>query len=503
MLSIRHHDEDPTTILEHLNYYFFHFTCAKPGLLKVAYMAGGSVLICAKFAAWVLDVEDGLDTDLGIALATTIAGAAIIDNFWGRFFAMYRREVNARNKKSAQAVDALDSWTYPGVDSGIVARAGYIQVQLGCAMYMANSVPGAFLNTFALTKLGARLVGTSFNPNCGEKDTSSTVSIVVAHGAAVDIARSSNSSFISYNWPQINRYYVELFINGEIWNIKNPITWLETLIGVGTNTIVIAFTGYHSLKLLQSATLCHLGINVISDELIRLWIYQACAVNFEMNGLMTLYAVNKRNTNQHEIDRTALARDINMSLEWAATLRTAIILNAVGAFLAVLLSITHTPGMYDPAYKDEDRDILLILIASLVATIGWLNQNALSSESDIYERVKRLEKIQQENSIEMQEKQALSNDLQLTLLKIEEEEKKTAQYDEKDNDDSILEISTASGYRDYNSIPRSNPELDSYFPKLSTFPAVNDPDILALVEENRFDIPRESNRSNPRGYRWH
>ncbi len=406
------YEEDATTIAESLTRSFSNLMRASRAIAKVASMGADRIFYATRFAAWALVVEDGLSTDFGVALALTLATSAIIDNGWGRGFSMYRRELPEsqaaiaaqRNRNPTKDAD----WVYPGMDTTFTQRAGYITIQGFCALYMFNSMPGSYLNSFAYAKLGARLTGGTFNAFCDasrdKSPPSSASSIVTAHLAGTFLGYSTISSFLSYNLPQIRNYYYQLFILNKIAEIDLA-TWWETITSTLLNTSGIAFAGFFSWLLLQDESFCHLGINKIPDRLILYWIIQACITNIMINGMMTLYAVHMRRINRHETDRVALAREIDMSPELDLIIRSAITVNSFAAFCATTVQIPNLPGIANKEWQYlAYNPALIILGLGLAARVSFLSQYALSSESDVFERLARKKEIEHKQDLELEER---------------------------------------------------------------------------------------------------
>jgi hypothetical protein len=154
-----------------------------------------------------------------------------------------------------------------------------------------------------------------------------------------------------------------------------------------------------------------LDINNISDQFIFYWVLQACVTNIVINGMMTLYAVHMRRTNQHEADRAALARDIDMSPELDLTIRTAILVNSFAGFCATTVQIPNLPGIMNKQWQYLAYNPELIIVGIFLAgRVSFLSQYALSSESDVFEREARKREIEHKQDVEMEERTWLAEE---------------------------------------------------------------------------------------------
>jgi hypothetical protein len=418
-------NEKPKTAGAMLKQTFYNGMRAMPALAKVLDMTGKAVFGANRFAAWLYGIKDGLNTRTGVALSTAFGTFAFIDNFWGRAFSMYR--LGQPKKKKKVVIEAIVNgdipvpdtdiyrnatlW-YPGVETTLFMRANYLALQCFSNLYMVNSIPGSYLNTISLAALIARLADNSFDANCDAPHPSTGTSIVMVHAIGTFLAYSSVSSFISYNHGQIRVYFGKLFIEGQVREIDRW-TWLETNLGVLTNTVGIAFGGKHAWDTVKNQSFCHIGINNIPDTFILLWVMQSCITNYIVNGMMTLAAVHKRRTNQHEIDRESLAKIIGMSTLWDIIIRTAIFGNAISVFCSTENQVPSLPGTLDPEYQYLSYNGFMILLGTALAIVSFLNQYALSSESDVREREVRRDEIlakkRDEDELEQEEKSLMVN----------------------------------------------------------------------------------------------
>jgi hypothetical protein len=385
-------EESPRGWWQYINQQISDITTAMPAYAKVAAMGADRVFYATRFSAWVCHTKDGLSTHFGVGVAATFASCAIVDNWWGRGYSMIRRE---RDKLVTAISVPRATWFHSGrVDATYVDEAGYLFVQAVSVQYMINSVPGSDLGALAVAKLLARFAGNTFNAFCaaenGEGPASYPVTITLAHLAGGYLAYSTVSSFLSYNTPQIRNYYNKLFIDGEIWDVKGK-SWFKTVTGTLVNTIGIAFATMAAMDLLENELLCHAGIDGVPYWFKVSWTLQACIVNVLMNGMMTLYAVHMHDSNEHHKARHKLAKEIELSLEWELIIRLAILGNSIAAFCATEVQVPNLPGTFAENYKYLAYNPILITAALPLSYIALTNQLALSSESDVRERITRKE----------------------------------------------------------------------------------------------------------------
>jgi hypothetical protein len=386
-------EEETPSGWQTLQQYTSDFFTAMPAVAKVSAMGADRIFYATRFSAWVYGVNDGLSTPFGVGLATAFATCAIVDNWWGRGYSMIRRE---RARLAAPVFNPQGPrWLNSGRNNVSFAKAGgYVFIQLCSIQYMINSIPGSNLGALSITKLMARLGGSTFNAFCdpakGDGPASSKFGITLAHLAGAYLAYSTISSFLSYNTPQIRNYFNKLFIDEEIWDIKAK-SWFTTLTGTFVNTLGIAFAGIAALDLLEYETLCHAGLEDIPYWLKVGWVIQSCVINVIINGLMTLYAVHMHDSNEHHKARHSLANEIEMSLEWGVIISLAIFGNSVAALCATEVQVPNLPGSFNRDYKYLAYNSLIILGALPLSAIAFKNQLALSSESDVRERVTRKE----------------------------------------------------------------------------------------------------------------
>jgi hypothetical protein len=394
-------EESPRSWWQYFNQQISDITTAMPAYAKVAAMGADRVFYATRFSAWVCYTKDGLSTRFGVGLAATFASCAIVDNWWGRGYSMIRRERERLDTVPAAPSSApRATWIHSGrTTTTFLNEAGYVFIQGVSIQYMINSVPGSDLGALAVAKLFARFGGTTFNAFCdaskGEGPASYSTTIAAAHLAGGYLAYSTVSSFLSYNTPQLRNYYNKLFIDGEIWNIKRK-SWVKTVTGTMVNTIGIAFATMAAMDLLEYELLCHGGIDGMPHWFKVGWTMQACIVNILMNGLMTLSAVHNHDSNEHHKARHQLAKEIDLSLEWELILRTAIVGNSIAAFCATEVQVPNLPGTVAQDYRYLAYNALLITAAIPLSYIAFTNQYALSSESDVTERAKRMEILKDE-----------------------------------------------------------------------------------------------------------
>lgn len=404
-----------------------------PGVLKVTGMGYMGIFTGSKAAAYIHNVEDGLDTYLGLVLAIGFCVATMGDCIVGRYFFMVRR-ANQKNFKTppitpAAVIDAGQTNRLPNhpdrypeagfISHGqghqtLITNALYVGLNITASFYMLNSGISGFLSQFSFTDLITRIPGLSYDGTCGPNQSEIwKIALDAAGGAAYGFA--SSYSFLKYNFARGREYMIHLRMEGKDCDDSKcshihwkNVTWntiLETMLSVIPNVIGTAFSTAHTWLLLYSNIFCHMKLPGYPPALLTFLNVEAAENNFFITTLMNLIAVQKRNSQIQKKELYQALEDVPELKRLVYAIRLCNFFNAVGQGWNTFLGMTTLPGLFNDDLKSLAYEPGMIVAGAVLGLIQIRCQFAVSTEcffQEVMERAKinKLKALEDSNSLQ-------------------------------------------------------------------------------------------------------